>query len=104
MLVLDPIVACCRGLIVAEEPMSVRSRVAFVGGIDRIERQIVAFGKKIGVDVEVHNGRMGSSSTTRLAAIVRRSDLVVIVTGTTATTRFRWSSGRRQKPASRYES
>ncbi|HZU85703.1 MAG TPA: DUF2325 domain-containing protein [Polyangiaceae bacterium] len=62
--------------------MSARVRVAFVGGIDRIERQVVAFGEQLGVHVEVHNGRTGGSGTSRLASLVRRNDLVVIVTGT----------------------
>ena len=62
--------------------MSERRRIAFVGGIDRIERQIVTFGEQIGVEVEVHNGRTGGSGITRLEALVQRTDLVVIVTGT----------------------
>jgi hypothetical protein len=62
--------------------MNVRRRVAFVGGIDRIERQIVTFGEQLGVDVEVHSGRTSGSSTGRIAALVHRTDLLVIVTGT----------------------
>jgi hypothetical protein len=62
--------------------MSARPRVAFVGGIDRIERQIVAFGEDVGVDVEVHSGRTSGNSTDRIAALVRRTSLLVIVTGT----------------------
>ena len=62
--------------------MSEQRRVAFVGGIDRIEQQIVSFGDRVGVEVEVHTGRTGGSRTARLAAIVRGSQLVVVVTGT----------------------
>ncbi|MDP9034290.1 MAG: DUF2325 domain-containing protein [Myxococcota bacterium] len=62
--------------------MSARTRVAFVGGIDRLERQIVAFGEEMGIDVEVHTGRTSGASTSQLSALVRRSDLVVVVTGT----------------------
>ena len=63
-------------------PAAARPHVAFVGGIDRIERQIVAFGEQVGVDVEVHNGRTNGSSTSRIAALAHRTDLLVIVTGT----------------------
>jgi hypothetical protein len=63
-------------------PVRARRRVAFIGGIDRIERQIVAFGEQIGVEVEVHNGKTNGSSTNRIAAMVHRTDLLVIVTGT----------------------
>lgn len=59
-----------------------RRRVAFVGGIDRIERQIVGFGAALGIDVEVHNGRTSGNRAARLAALVQRNDLVVVVTGT----------------------
>jgi hypothetical protein len=59
-----------------------RPRVAFVGGIDRIERQIVAFGEDVGVEVEVHSGRTSGKSTDRIAALIRRTRLLVIVTGT----------------------
>jgi hypothetical protein len=62
--------------------MSSRIRVAFIGGIDRIERQIVSFGEQIGVEVEVHSGRTSGQSTDRIGALVRRADLLVIVTGT----------------------
>ncbi|MBV9949014.1 MAG: DUF2325 domain-containing protein [Myxococcales bacterium] len=59
-----------------------RPHVAFVGGIDRIERQIVAYGEEIGVEVEVHSGRTSGSSTDRIAALVHRTDLLVVLTGT----------------------
>jgi len=62
--------------------VSLRRRVAFVGGIDRIERQIVAYGEELGVEVEVHNGRTRGSNNSRLQALVARTDCVVIVTGT----------------------
>lgn len=59
-----------------------RRHIAFVGGVDRIERQIVAHGAAVGVEVEVHSGRTSGQSTERIAALVHRTDLVVIVTGT----------------------
>jgi hypothetical protein len=59
-----------------------RKRIAFVGGIDRIERQIVSYGVEVGVDVEVHHGRTSGSSSSRIGALAHRSDLLVIVTGT----------------------
>jgi hypothetical protein len=59
-----------------------RKRIAFVGGIDRIERQIVSYGVEVGVDVEVHHGRTSGSSSARIGALAHRSDLLVIVTGT----------------------
>jgi hypothetical protein len=57
-------------------------RVGFVGGIDRIEPQILGFGERLGLRVEVHNGRVTGKSRTRLEALVHRNDLVVVVTGT----------------------
>jgi hypothetical protein len=59
-----------------------RPHVAFVGGIDRIERELVLFGEQIGVDIEAHNGRTGGNGRARLSALVHRTDLVVIITGT----------------------
>jgi hypothetical protein len=62
--------------------MSRRVRVAFVGGHDRVERQIVSFGEELGVDVEVHNGATSGQGKARLVSLVHRNDVVVIVTGT----------------------
>lgn len=56
-------------------------RVAFVGGHDRVEREIVSFAAQLGIDVEVHNGHTRGNGATRLAALIQRTDVVVIVTG-----------------------
>ncbi len=57
-------------------------RVAFVGGHDRIEREIVSFAARLGIEVEMHNGHTRGNGATRLAALIQRTDVVVIVTGT----------------------
>jgi hypothetical protein len=62
--------------------MSRTIRVGFVGGHDRVERQIVSFGAAIGVEVEVHNGATSGQGKARLVALVHRTDIVIIVTGT----------------------
>ena len=59
-----------------------RPRVGFVGGHDRVEREIVSFAAELGLDVEVHNGHTHGNGKQRLVALVHRTDLVVIVTGT----------------------
>jgi hypothetical protein len=56
-------------------------RVGFVGGHDRVEREVVSFGSELGLDVEVHNGCTAGQGRHRLVALVERTDLVVIVTG-----------------------
>jgi hypothetical protein len=57
-------------------------RVAIVGGLERLERQLVAMGTELGVDVEVHNGHTWGGGAARLTSLVQRTSLVVIVTGT----------------------
>jgi hypothetical protein len=59
-------------------------RVAFIGGVERLEREIVSFGEALGIEVEVHNGHTsgGGGGIARLTALVHRNDQVVIVTGT----------------------
>jgi hypothetical protein len=57
-------------------------RVAFIGGHDRVARQIVPFGAEIGVEVEIHNGHAGGGGRARLSALLQRTDLVIVVTGT----------------------
>jgi hypothetical protein len=57
-------------------------RVTFVGGHDRVEREIVAFGTQLGIQVEVHNGHTQGNRVDRLIALIHRTDVVVIVTGT----------------------
>jgi len=58
-----------------------KPRVVFVGGVERVERSLRASGEELGVDVDVHAGHMQGNAGTRLAALVRRADLVVLVTG-----------------------
>jgi hypothetical protein len=57
-------------------------RVGFVGGHKRVERQIIAVGERLGVDVEVHDGSTAGQGKARLIALVQRTHWVVIVTGT----------------------
>jgi hypothetical protein len=57
-------------------------RVGFVGGHDRVEREILSFGAELGLHVEVHNGHTAGHGKERLVALVRRTDVVVIITGT----------------------
>jgi hypothetical protein len=59
-----------------------REHVTFVGGHERIEREIVAFGERLGLRVHVHNGQMRGNGGDRLIAAIQRTALVVIVTGT----------------------
>jgi hypothetical protein len=59
-----------------------RTRVAFVGGVRKVEREIVALGAEMGVAVEVHDGRTRGQGVEQLTALVHRTDCVVIVTGT----------------------
>jgi hypothetical protein len=62
--------------------MSARRRVSFVGGAERVERGLLALADETGVDVEVHDGQTRGNGVDRLAAVVQRSDLLVIITGT----------------------
>jgi hypothetical protein len=57
-------------------------RVAFIGGHDRVEREILAFGEELGIGVEVHDGHTGGNGKSRLIALMHRTDLVVLITGT----------------------
>ena len=57
-------------------------RVGFVGGHDRVEREILSFAAELGLKVEVHNGHTAGHGKDRLIALVERTDVVVIVTGT----------------------
>ena len=57
-------------------------RIGFVGGHERLEREILSFGAALGLRVEVHDGRTAGNGRDRLVALVRRTDVVVIVTGT----------------------
>jgi hypothetical protein len=56
-------------------------RVAFVGGVACVDRQLMALGDELGIDVEVHQGHMKAQSRQRLAALIARANVVVLVTG-----------------------
>jgi hypothetical protein len=57
-------------------------RIAFVGGLERLEPELLSLGARLGLEVEMHNGHTWGGGTARLVALVQRSDVVVIVTGT----------------------
>ena len=61
--------------------MSARLRVVFVGGAERIERELAQAGRDLGLDVCVHDGKARGKTMERLATLVRGSDVVVLVTG-----------------------
>ncbi len=61
--------------------MGSKLRVAFVGGVQCVDRQLVALGDELGVEVEVHQGRMNSQSKQRLVALIARANVMVLVTG-----------------------
>lgn len=61
--------------------MSTRLRVAFVGGVECVERQLIAAGDELGVDVEVHPGHMKGPMKDRLVALIARAHVLVLVTG-----------------------
>jgi hypothetical protein len=58
-----------------------RPRVAFVGGMDRLEPALVRAGAEVGVDVEVHYGNVQGRKGQELEGVVHRADHIVIVTG-----------------------
>ncbi|MGZ3418304.1 MAG: DUF2325 domain-containing protein [Polyangiales bacterium] len=57
-------------------------RVAFIGGLDRLESALVETGAAVGVDVEVHHGDVHGRGAAGLANVIGRADHVVVVTGT----------------------
>jgi hypothetical protein len=57
-------------------------RVAFIGGLDRLDRALTDLGRAKGIEVEVHYGDVRGRGADALAAIIRRSDHVIVVTGT----------------------
>ncbi len=67
---------------VMKDAMVRAPRVAFVGGHERVEREILACGAQLGIEVELHDGHTRGGGADRLVALVYRNDLVVIVTGT----------------------
>ena len=70
---------------VKKAEISLRKRtdhVTFVGGHDRIEREIIPFGAELGIEVVVHNGQTRGHGAERLVTLIHRTDLVIIITGT----------------------
>jgi hypothetical protein len=61
--------------------MSSRLHVAFVGGVECVDRQLIALGDELGIDVEVHHGHMKGQSKQRLVALIARTNILVLVTG-----------------------
>lgn len=57
-------------------------RVAVIGGLSRASGQWVAAGVKAGFDLEHHDGKCGGRGPRDIAAAIRRSDVVVILTDT----------------------
>lgn len=55
--------------------------VAFIGGAHRSSRELSSLGEDLGIQVEVHDGHIAGPSRERLGAVVRRADIVVLVTG-----------------------
>ena len=58
-----------------------RPHVTFVGGVDRLQRTLQVVAREVGVDVEVHDGHVRGNGAATLAACIRRSTAVVVVTG-----------------------
>lgn len=56
-------------------------RVAFVGGMDRLESALIDEGRKRGIGVEVHYGDVRGRGAEALEGIVARADHVIVVTG-----------------------
>jgi UDP-N-acetyl-D-mannosaminuronic acid transferase (WecB/TagA/CpsF family) len=61
--------------------MTSKLRVAFVGGVECVDRQLVALGDELGIEVEVHHGHMKSQSKQRLVSLIARTHVLVLVTG-----------------------
>jgi hypothetical protein len=62
--------------------MTQRLRVGFVGGVHRVERELASVGEGLGLVGEVHDGSTRGQAVVRLAALVQRTDVLFIVTGT----------------------
>lgn len=52
--------------------------VAFIGGIERNDRQLAQMADEMNVVVEFHDGDVGGRRSEGLAAVVRRADHVVV--------------------------
>lgn len=56
-------------------------RIAIVGGVERTAPRLRAAADQAGHALEFHPGHVSGPQSTRLRAMVERSDLVVVVTG-----------------------
>lgn len=56
-------------------------RVAFVGGIERMDRSLGELASELGVELEIHDGDVGGRRAEGLVAAVRRADHVVVFSG-----------------------
>jgi len=57
-----------------------RIRVAVVGGLSRATRRWTQIGDAIGVELEHHDGQTRGRGSREIAAVVRRADVVLIIT------------------------
>lgn len=57
-------------------------RVAFVGGMDRLESALIDAGRARGIEVEVHYGDVRGRGADALAGVIARADHVIVITGT----------------------
>jgi hypothetical protein len=55
-------------------------RIAVIGGIDRSANELVRMAKNAGFRMETHTGRTKGRGAEEIRAVVKRSDMVVIVT------------------------
>ena len=55
-------------------------RIAWVGGVERNEGDLVELAAKAGHELDFHGGHMGGRGTVELRRVVERADLVVILT------------------------
>jgi hypothetical protein len=60
--------------------LSTRTRVAVIGGLSRATDQWRRAGDAIGVELEHHDGQAAGQRAATIASIVRRADVVLIIT------------------------
>jgi hypothetical protein len=55
-------------------------RIAWIGGVERNEGDLVQLAAKAGHELDFHGGHMGGRGTVELRRAVERADLVVVLT------------------------
>jgi hypothetical protein len=55
-------------------------RIAWIGGVERNEGDLIGLAAKAGHELDFHGGHMGGRGTAELYRAVERADLVVILT------------------------